>query len=123
MPGTRSLSSSRSGGIGGSPPLSTGPEGLPAHSYSKDARTGRSAPAFQIGPNAFHAFDYLGIGDAARAKASTSTSYLDGRDEGRAHRLDPLDEPFPPSGSRNPYAVVHRPTCTWCCSLPARPAT
>src|SRR5258708_8992760 len=69
---------------------------------------GEIGAGIQIGPNAFHAFDYLGIGDAARAKAV----YIDRlilmdalKDEGIASI--PLDEPFR-KRFRNPYAVVHR---------------
>jgi len=62
----------------------------------------------QLGPNAFHSFDYLCVGDEARAIAV----YID-----RLRLMDalsgeeithiPLDEPFRKRFG-NPYAVVHR---------------
>src|SRR5271170_5394588 len=69
---------------------------------------GEIGAGIQIGPNAFYAFDYLGIGDAARSKAV----YIDQlilMDALRDERIAsiPLDEPFR-RRFRNPYAVVHR---------------
>ena len=69
---------------------------------------GELGAGIQLGPNAFHSFDYLGVGDAARAMAV----YID-----KLRLMDaitgeeithvPLDEPFR-ERFRNPYAVVHR---------------
>lgn len=69
---------------------------------------GEIGAGIQIGPNAFHCFDYLGVGDEARSKAV----YID-----RLRLMDaqtaeditsiPLDEPFRKFYG-NPYAVVHR---------------
>jgi 2-polyprenyl-6-methoxyphenol hydroxylase-like FAD-dependent oxidoreductase len=62
----------------------------------------------QLGPNAFHAFDYLGVGDAARKMAVYIDKLrlmdaLTGEDIATV----PLDAPFRERFG-NPYAVVHR---------------
>lgn len=72
------------------------------------AAFGEIGAGIQIGPNAFHAFDYLGIGDAARARAVYVDALLlmdatTGHDIARI----PLDESFR-KRMGNPYAVVHR---------------
>ncbi|TNE68365.1 MAG: 3-hydroxybenzoate 6-monooxygenase [Rhodobacteraceae bacterium] len=69
---------------------------------------GEIGAGIQIGPNAFHCFDYLGIGDEAREKAV----YIDKlrlMDAQTAEDITsiPLDEPFR-ERFKNPYAVVHR---------------
>ena len=69
---------------------------------------GEIGAGIQIGPNAFHCFDYLGVGDEARAKAV----YIDAlrlMDAQTAEDIThiPLDEPFRKFYG-NPYAVVHR---------------
>ena len=62
----------------------------------------------QLGPNAFHAFDYLGVGDAARAMAVfiDQLRLMDAM-SGEEITHIPLDEPFRKRFG-NPYAVVHR---------------
>lgn len=69
---------------------------------------GEIGAGIQIGPNAFHCFDYLGVGDEARSKAV----YIDAlrlMDAQTAEDIThiPLDEPFRKFYG-NPYAVVHR---------------
>ncbi|MCG8493570.1 MAG: 3-hydroxybenzoate 6-monooxygenase [Sneathiellales bacterium] len=69
---------------------------------------GEIGAGIQIGPNAFHCFDYLGIGEAARSKAV----YIDKlrlMDAQTAEDIAaiPLDQPFREKFG-NPYAVVHR---------------
>ena len=69
---------------------------------------GEIGAGIQIGPNAFHCFDYLGVGDEARSKAV----YIDAlrlMDAQTAEDIThiPLDEPFRKFFG-NPYAVVHR---------------
>lgn len=69
---------------------------------------GEIGAGIQIGPNAFHCFDYLGIGDQARACAV----YIDQlrlMDAQTAEDITsiPLDGPFR-AYYGNPYAVVHR---------------
>lgn len=72
------------------------------------AQLGEIGAGIQIGPNAFHCFDYLGVGDEARSKAV----YIDAlrlMDAQTAEDIThiPLDEPFRKFYG-NPYAVVHR---------------
>ena len=72
------------------------------------AELGEIGAGIQLGPNAFHAFDYLGIGEAAR----TMAVYIDklrlmDAMTGEDIATIPLDEPFR-QRFKNPYAVVHR---------------
>lgn len=69
---------------------------------------GEIGAGIQIGPNAFHCFDYLGIGDEAREKA-VYVDHLRLMDAQTAEDITsiPLDEPFRKFYG-NPYAVVHR---------------
>lgn len=69
---------------------------------------GEIGAGIQIGPNAFHAFDYLGVGDEARANAV----YIDAlrlMDAKTAEDICaiPLGDDFR-AHMGNPYAVVHR---------------
>src|SRR5262249_47307368 len=61
-----------------------------------------------IGPNAFHALDYLGVGDAGRARAVyiDRLIMMDGMTGDEIAHI-PVDEPFR-SRFGNPYAVIHR---------------
>src|SRR5258708_11903165 len=74
----------------------------------KAASLGEIGAGIQLGPNAFHAFDYLGVGEAARGMAV----YVD-----QLRLMDALTaEEIPHMELRedfrkrfgNPYAVVHR---------------
>jgi salicylate hydroxylase len=69
---------------------------------------GEIGAGIQIGPNAFHAMDYLGIGDVGRARAVyiDSLVMLDGLSGEQIFRA-PVDEPFR-KFMGNPYAVIHR---------------
>ena len=74
----------------------------------KASQLGEIGAGIQLGPNAFHCFDTLGIGEAARAMAV----YIDqlrlmDAITGREIAHVPLDEPFRRRFG-NPYAVVHR---------------
>lgn len=62
----------------------------------------------QLGPNAFHAFDYLGVGEAARALAVyvDSVRFMDAV-SGEEVANVAVDEEFL-SRFKDPYAVVHR---------------
>lgn len=97
------------GGIGGlAAALGLARKGLESVVLEQSSRFGEIGAGIQIGPNAFHAFDYLGIGDAARAKAV----YIDGlvlmdSTTGEQVARIPVDEPFRRRFG-NPYAVVHR---------------
>jgi salicylate hydroxylase len=97
------------GGIGGlATALGLARRGLRAVVLEKSATLGEIGAGIQLGPNAFHSFDQLGVGDAARAIAV----YID-----RLRLMDaltgeeithvPLDAPFRERFG-NPYAVVHR---------------
>ncbi|WP_127114442.1 3-hydroxybenzoate 6-monooxygenase [Shimia sediminis] len=69
---------------------------------------GEIGAGVQIGPNAFHAFDYLGIGDEARSKAVfvESLRLMDAK-SGDSITSIPLGEEFRQCMG-NPYAVIHR---------------
>ena len=69
---------------------------------------GEIGAGIQLGPNAFHAFDWLGIGDAARAMA-VYVDKLRLMDAMTAEDICSIDlgEPFR-TRFGNPYAVVHR---------------
>ena len=69
---------------------------------------GEIGAGIQIGPNAFHCFDYLGVGDEARSVA-VYIDHLRLMDAQTAEDITsiPLDDPFRKFYG-NPYAVVHR---------------
>ena len=97
------------GGIGGlAAALGLARKGYRSIVLEQAPELGEIGAGIQIGPNAFHAFDYLGVGDAARAKA-VYIDHLVLMDAMRDERIAaiPLDEPFR-RRFKNPYAVVHR---------------
>ncbi|SMH36929.1 3-hydroxybenzoate 6-monooxygenase [Azospirillum agricola] len=97
------------GGIGGlAAALGLARKGFRSIVLEQAPELGEIGAGIQIGPNAFHAFDYLGVGDAARAKA-VYIDHLVLMDAVRDERVAaiPLDEPFR-QRFKNPYAVVHR---------------
>ncbi len=72
------------------------------------SQLGEIGAGIQLGPNAFHCFDYLGIGDKARGVAVNVDALrmmdaTDGTEIARMVTGDAFVERF-----RNPYAVVHR---------------
>ena len=69
---------------------------------------GEIGAGIQLGPNAFHAFDALGIGDTARAMA-VYTDYMVMHDAVDAYQVGkiPTGEAFRQRFG-NPYAVIHR---------------
>jgi len=97
------------GGIGGlATALGLARSGHDVVVLEKAAALGEIGAGIQLGPNAFHSFDYLGIGDAARAMAV----FIDGLRlmdaiSGEEICRIPLDAPFRERFG-NPYAVVHR---------------
>jgi salicylate hydroxylase len=97
------------GGIGGlSAALGVGRKGFDVVVLEKAPKLGEIGAGIQIGPNAFHAFDYFGVGDEAREQAV----YIDmlrlmDAMSGEEIIHIPLDEPFRKRFG-NPYAVVHR---------------
>jgi 2-polyprenyl-6-methoxyphenol hydroxylase-like FAD-dependent oxidoreductase len=97
------------GGIGGlTSALGLAQKGFSSIVLERAPKLGEIGAGIQLGPNAFHAFDYLGVGDAARKMAV----YID-----RLRLMDaisgeeithiPLGDDFR-QRFRNPYAVVHR---------------
>src|SRR5436309_9840365 len=97
------------GGIGGlAAALGLAQKGFRSILLEKSAALGEIGARIQLGPNAFHAFDYLGIGQAARGMAV----YIDQlrlMDALTAEEITHIDlrEPFR-ARFGNPYAVVHR---------------
>ncbi|AKJ28701.1 salicylate hydroxylase [Caldimonas brevitalea] len=97
------------GGIGGiAAALALARRGHPVKVLEQSAQLGEVGAGMQLGPNAFAAFDALGIGEMARAQAVYT-------DEMVMH--DALDETLTgriPTGAAfrrrfgNPYAVIHR---------------
>ena len=58
------------GGIGGlAAALGLAQKGIRSTLLEKAAALGEIGAGIQLGPNAFHAFDYLGVGEAARGMA------------------------------------------------------
>jgi salicylate hydroxylase len=97
------------GGIGGlAAALGLARKGIPVIVLEKARTLGEIGAGIQLGPNAFHCFDALGIGDAARAMAVyIDTLRLMDAMSGVEITHVPLDEPFRKRFG-NPYAVVHR---------------
>jgi 2-polyprenyl-6-methoxyphenol hydroxylase-like FAD-dependent oxidoreductase len=97
------------GGIGGlATALGLAQQGRDVVVLEKAAQLGEIGAGIQLGPNAFHSFDALGVGDAARAMAV----YIDqlrlmDAITGQEIAHVPLDAPFRERFG-NPYAVVHR---------------
>jgi salicylate hydroxylase len=97
------------GGIGGlAAAVGLAHKGQRVVVLERAAELGEIGAGIQLGPNAFHAFDYLGVGDAARKMAV----YIDALRlmdalSGEDIATVPLDEPFR-RRFKNPYAVVHR---------------
>ena len=58
------------GGIGGlAAALGLAQKGIASVLLEKSPTLGEIGAGIQLGPNAFHAFDYLGVGEAARGMA------------------------------------------------------
>jgi salicylate hydroxylase len=96
-------------GIGGlSAALGLARKGCDVLVLEKAAALGEIGAGIQLGPNAFHCFDQLGVGDAARGMAVfIDTLLLMDALSGEEITRIPLDEPFRRRFG-NPYAVVHR---------------
>jgi salicylate hydroxylase len=97
------------GGIGGmAAALGLAQKGFASVVLEKSAEFSEIGAGIQIGPNAFHAFDYLGVGDAARERAVyvEKLRLMDAL-AGEEIVHIPLDGPFRERFG-NPYAVVHR---------------
>ncbi len=97
------------GGIGGlATALGLAQQGRDVVVLEKASQLGEIGAGIQLGPNAFHSFDALGIGDAARAMAVyiDQLGLMDAL-TGQEIAHVPLDAPFRKRFG-NPYAVVHR---------------
>ena len=97
------------GGIGGlATAVGLAQEGFSVVVLEKAPVLGEIGAGIQLGPNAFHAFDYLGVGEAARAMAVyiDRLRLMDAITGEEITHID-LTEPFR-ARFRNPYAVVHR---------------
>ena len=97
------------GGIGGlAAALALVRRGLQVKVLEQSPEIGEIGAGIQLGPNAFHAFDALGIGGKARDRA-VYTDYMvmtDAIDEDEVGRI-PTGEAFRQRFG-NPYAVIHR---------------
>lgn len=97
------------GGIGGlAAALGLARQGHAVTVLEKASALGEIGAGIQLGPNAFHSFDYLGVGEAARSIA-IDVDALRLIDALTAEPICsiPLDEPFRRRFG-NPYAVIHR---------------
>jgi len=97
------------GGIGGlAAALALVRQGFRVKVLEQAAEIGEIGAGIQLGPNAFHAFDALGVGDKTRSRA-VFTDYMvmhDALDETLVGRI-PTGEAFRQRFG-NPYAVIHR---------------
>jgi 3-hydroxybenzoate 6-monooxygenase len=97
------------GGIGGlATAIGLAQKGIRSLVLEKAPELGEIGAGIQLGPNAFHAFDYLGVGDQARAIAVyiDNLRLMDAIDGTEITRI-PLDDAFR-ARFKNPYAVIHR---------------
>jgi 3-hydroxybenzoate 6-monooxygenase len=97
------------GGIGGlAAALALVRQGFAVKVLEQSEQIGEIGAGMQLGPNAFHAFDALGVGEMARSRA-VLTDYmimhdaLDGALVGRISTGEAFCQRF-----GNPYAVIHR---------------
>ena len=97
------------GGIGGlAAALALVRQGFAVKVFEQADAIGEIGAGIQLGPNAFHAFDALGVGEKARARAVYTDEMVmhDALDETLVGRI--------PTGAAfrqrfgNPYAVIHR---------------
>ena len=97
------------GGIGGlAAALGLAQKGIRSMLLEKAAALGEIGAGIQLGPNAFHAFDYLGVGEAARGMAVyiDQLRLMDALTAEEITHVD-LGDAFR-ARFGNPYAVVHR---------------
>ncbi len=97
------------GGIGGlAAALSLVRQGFSVKVLEQAPAIGEIGAGIQLGPNAFHAFDALGIGDLARSRAVYTDCMVmhDAVDEYQVGMI-PTGEAFRQRFG-NPYAVIHR---------------
>lgn len=97
------------GGIGGlAAAIGLAQKGVHCLVLEKASTLGEIGAGIQLGPNAFHAFDYLGVGEAAHAMAVyiDQLRLMDALSAEEITHID-LGEAFR-ARFGNPYAVVHR---------------
>src|SRR3954468_12316585 len=97
------------GGIGGlATALALAQKGISSLVLEKASRLGEIGAGIQLGPNAFHCFDRLGVGETARRMAVyiDHLRLMDSVADGEITNID-LGETFR-ARYGNPYAVVHR---------------
>ena len=97
------------GGIGGlASAMALAQKNIPSLVLEKAQRLGEIGAGIQLGPNAFHCFDRLGVGETARKMAVyiDSLRLMDSMADGEICHVD-LGEAFRKRFG-NPYAVVHR---------------
>jgi 2-polyprenyl-6-methoxyphenol hydroxylase-like FAD-dependent oxidoreductase len=97
------------GGIGGlAAALGLAQKGIGSILLEKASALGEIGAGIQLGPNAFHAFDYLGVGEAARGMAVyiDQLRLMDALTSEEITHVD-LGDAFR-ARFKNPYAVVHR---------------
>ncbi len=83
-------------------------QNIPSLVLEKAAQLGEIGAGIQLGPNAFHCFDRLGVGETARKMAVyiDQLRLMDSLADGEICHID-LGEAFR-TRYGNPYAVVHR---------------
>src|SRR5215470_20445880 len=97
------------GGIGGlAAALALSRRGYGVKVMEQSAQLGEIGAGIQLGPNAFSAFDALGVGERARGRAvfPDRLVLMDAVDESEVASV-PVGEAFR-ARFRNPYAVTHR---------------
>ena len=97
------------GGIGGlSAALALARQGFGVKVLEQSPAIGEIGAGIQLGPNAFSAFDAMGIGEIARSRAVYTDELVmhDAMDETLVGRI-PVGEAFR-ARFGNPYAVIHR---------------
>jgi len=97
------------GGIGGlSAALGLARKGVGSVVLEQASKFGEIGAGIQIGPNAFHCFDYLGVGDKARSLAVyiDKLRFMDAITAREIAHI-PVGEEFREFFG-NPYAVMHR---------------
>ncbi len=97
------------GGIGGlAAALALVRRGFRVKVLEQAPQIGEIGAGIQLGPNAFHAFDALGVGEKARGRAVYTDDMVmtDAIDEYEVGRI-PTGEAFR-ARFGNPYAVIHR---------------
>lgn len=97
------------GGIGGlAAALALVRQGFKVQVFEQATEIGEIGAGIQLGPNAFHAFDALGVGERTRSKAVYTDCMVmhDAMDEYQIGKIE-TGEAFRKRFG-NPYAVIHR---------------